>query len=139
MPEIVEFLPDHIAPALALWHATEHIGLNDVDDQPTALENFLHRNSGCSFVAMNKGRLVGACLCGHDLRRAAIYHLAVDSDYRRSGLGKELVEASLDALSALGITKCHALVFRDNPYAHQFWKPQGWLLRDELFMFSKSV
>jgi putative acetyltransferase len=139
VPEIVEFLPAYIKPALELWHATEHIGLSEVDDQPDKLEEFLQRNSGCSFVALNANRLVGACLCGHDLRRAAIYHLAVDSEFRRTDLGRDLVESSLSALSGLGITKCHAFVFRDNPYAQQFWKPEGWLLRDELLMFSKSL
>lgn len=136
MPDIVQFLPEHIYPALQLWRETEHIGLNEVDDQPEEIERFLERNVGCSFVALQENRLVGACLCGHDLRRAAIYHLAVDSEYRRGGLGRDLVAASLAALRDVGITKCHAFVFRRNPYAERFWEQEGWLLRNELFMYS---
>ncbi len=139
MPQISEFLPEHIEPALALWHSTEHIGLNAVDDDPIQLEHFLTRNVGCSFVALEANRLVGACLCGHDLRRATIYHLAVNNEHRRGGLGRDLVSASLSALSALGITKCHAFVFRDNPYSNQFWEPEGWQLRNELFMYSRPL
>ena len=139
MSEIVEFLPTHIKPALELWRATEHIGLNEIDDQPVELELFLQRNHKCSFVALNENRLIGACLCGHDLRRAAIYHLAVNSEFRRTGLGRDLLKASLSALSSIGITKCHAFVFKDSPYAQQFWEPEGWLLRDELLMFSKTL
>ena len=139
MAEITEFLPEHIEPALALWRATDHIGLNPVDDDPARLALFLQRNVGCSFVALEAQRLVGACLCGHDARRASIYHLAVSGDCRRTGLGGKLVAASLSALEALGITKCHAFVFRNNPYAHRFWEPEGWVLRSELFMYSKSL
>ena len=98
-PKITEFLPEHIEAALALWRATEHLGLNEVDDQPANLARFLRRNEGCSFVALDSDEVVGACLCGHDLRRAAIYHLAVHPAFRRSGLGRELVAASLSALS----------------------------------------
>ncbi len=133
------FLAEHIEPALELWRSTEHIGLNPVDDDPVRLRDFLNRNVGCSFVALQEDRVVGACLFGHDLRRASIYHLAVSNDFRRGGLARDLVSASLSALTALEITKCHAFVFRDNPYAGQFWEPQGWRLRDELFMYSKSL
>ena len=139
MPTIAEFLPEHIEPALELWRTTEHIGLNEVDDQPAELERFLDRNPGCSFVALDGPRLVGACLCGHDLRRAAIYHLAVDASHRRSGLGRDLVSASLSALRRVGITKCNAFVFRKNPYAQRFWKQEGWLQRDELHLYSMRL
>jgi len=139
VPDIKPLLPEHIQPALELWHATEHIGLNEVDDDPVQLARFLSRNDGCSFVALEANHLVGACLCGHDLRRAAIYHLAVSNDFRRTGLGRELVSASYSALSAIGITKCHAFVFRENPYAGRFWEPEGWLLRNELLMYSKPL
>ena len=122
-----------------MWRATEHLGLNELDDAPAELARFLQRNAGCSFVALEGDRLVGACLCGHDLRRAAIYHLAVAPSLRRAGLGRDLVAASLSALRAVGITKCHAFVFRDNPYAERFWESEGWVLREELFLYSKFV
>lgn len=141
MARIISFQPEHIEAALRLWRQTDHIGLNPVDDQPQRLAAFLKRNPGCSFVAASEddSEVVGACLCGHDMRRAAIYHLAVAQPYRRTGLGGNLLNASLQALVELGITKCHASVFRANPYASRFWAPQGWQRRDELFMYSRSL
>lgn len=137
MNQIVEFSPEHVATALALWRRVEHIGLNDVDDQPAKIEQFLIRNSGCIFVALEESVLVGACLCGHDSRRGAIYHLAVDTAQRRAGLGRALVAASLRALRRAGIFKCHAFVFKDNPFAEKFWAQEGWLFRDDLRLYSK--
>ncbi|MEM9624264.1 MAG: GNAT family N-acetyltransferase [Pseudomonadota bacterium] len=138
MPHISNFRSEHITPALNLWRVTEHIGLNSVDDEPARLKLFLQRNEGCSFVALADDQVVGACLCGHDLRRATIYHLAVSHPFRRGGLGRDLVAASLGALAKMGITKCHAFVFRDNPYAEHFWVAEGWHLRSELLMYSQA-
>ncbi len=139
MVEVVDFLPQHVSGALALWQRVAHIGLNPLDDQPDRLEKFLARNPGCSFVALQDSKLVGACLCGHDLRRGAIYHLAVDPERRRSGVGRELLAGSLAALRRAGVVKCHALVFKDNPYAEKFWAQAGWVLRDELLLYSRSA
>lgn len=142
---IVEFEAAHIESALTLWRNTPHIGLNAVDDQPGRISQFLQHNPGCSFVAVvahadpPRAELVGTCLCGHDMRRAAIYHLAVSESYRRSGVGRMLLQASLRALDALGIRKCHAFVLKDNPYAQQFWQPQGWTFRDDILMFSRQL
>lgn len=139
MVNILEFQSQHINTALALWARCDYIGLNPQDDQPDKLQRFLQRNPGCSFVAMQDDALAGACLCGHDLRRAAIYHLAVAPEFRRAGLGRSLLNASLQALARRGIVKCQAFVFRDNPYNEHFWVPEGWQRRDDLFMYSKPI
>ena len=38
-----------------------------------------------------------------------IYHTAVHPDYRKQGIAKQLVDAALDELSALGIKRWHWL------------------------------
>lgn len=137
MPQIQTFSTPHIPAALALWRATEHVGLNAQDDNPQRIARFLLRNEGCSFVALDHGQLAGACLCGHDGRRGAIYHLAVGPPFRRGHLGRELVQACLAALAQQGVHKCQAFVFKDNPYNARFWVPEGWILRSDLLMYSK--
>jgi ribosomal protein S18 acetylase RimI-like enzyme len=47
-------------------------------------------NPGLSLVAELDGAVVGAVLCGHDGRRALIYHLAVAASLRRRGIGVAL-------------------------------------------------
>ena len=74
MPQAVvirEFQPSDLDGAIQLWSASDGIGLND-SDMPEALLRFLARNPGLSAVATDGARLVGAILCGHDGRRAAI-------------------------------------------------------------------
>ncbi len=136
MPSINTFRREHIPQALALWKSTDHIGLSSADE-PAALVSFLERNPGFSFVVLDSDELVGAVLCGHDGRRGYIHHLAVAETHRRDNLGSRLLERCLASLQRAGITKCHAFVFHENPYAERFWQPQGWERRDDLLVYSK--
>ena len=138
MPALERFEARHITKALALWRDVENIGLSSADE-PDQIASFLARNPGFSFVAIDDGQLVGACLCGHDGRRGYVHHLAVHEAHRKTGLGSELLTHSLDALRSSGIRKCHAFVFHSNPYADLFWTPQGWERRDDLLVYSKHT
>jgi ribosomal protein S18 acetylase RimI-like enzyme len=125
------FAIDDYAAARALWQASEGVGLDDSDSRER-IEAFLQRNPGLSAAADLDGAVIGAVLCGHDGRRGLIYHLAVARSHRRQGVGAALVGASLAALRAEGIHKCHVLVFADNHEANQFWQRQGAKVRTDL-------
>jgi ribosomal protein S18 acetylase RimI-like enzyme len=79
---------------------------------------------------------VGAVLCGHDGRRALVYHLAVADAHRHQGMGSALVRACLTALREQGIGKCHIMVFRDNHETSQFWNHLGAKERTDLVLSS---
>ena len=61
---------------------------------------FIRRNPTTSMVAVCDGKIVGAILCGHDGRRAGLYHVCVQENYRKHGIGQKLVERCLEALKA---------------------------------------
>jgi ribosomal protein S18 acetylase RimI-like enzyme len=132
------FAIDDYAAARALWEASEGVGL-DASDSRERIEAFLRRNPGLSAIATVDGAIVGAVLCGHDGRRGLIYHLAVARAHRRQGVGAALVAASLAALRAEGIHKCHVLVFADNDEAHQFWRRQGAKVRADLTLSTFTI
>ena len=121
---------------LALWQASQGIGLSEADSEQ-GIAGFLDRNPGLSFVARTDEQLVGAVLCGHDGRRGYIHHLAVSRSRRRRGVGETLVRHCLDRLKSAGIHKCHLFVFDDNEDAIAFWKRTGWLQRSELVVMSR--
>ena len=121
-----------------LWKATPGIGLSAADSRE-AIERYLERNPGMSFVARNGSKLVGAVLCGHDGRRGYLHHLAVDPDYRHQKIGQRLVSAGLNALKAAGIDKCHIFVYGDNVSGLAFWKAIGWYARPELVLMSRDI
>ena len=138
MPVPRPMTPADIEPALALWRATEGMGLTDVD-VPDRLAACLQRNSGLSVVAEDGGRLVGTALCGHDGRRGYLYHVAVTKACRGQGLGQALVQACLDGLAAAGISKCHLFVFAANETGLAFWNHIGWTRRGDVAVFSRNL
>lgn len=116
----------------ALWERTEGMGLNDVDDSRAGIEKYLLRNPSTCFVSVEGGALNGVILAGHDGRRGYIHHTAVEKSARGAGLGRALVEAALEALSAEGISKVALVVFQKNRIGNGFWEKMGFSLRTDL-------
>ena len=135
-----EFLISHYDEAAKLWAATEGVGLTKGDSKD-AIQKYLNRNPGLSFVCTDPERniLVGTILCGHDGRRGIIYHLAVNKEYRGKGLGKKLLEHSLEKLKGSGITRCLIVVKEDNSTGTEFWIRTGWDERPDVKLLSKDL
>lgn len=129
---------DDYSEIYALWSRTPGMGLSDADSRKN-VEKFLIRNKGISFCFEEDGKMIGTILCGHDGRRGYIYHVTVDAEHRGSGIGRALVEKSLERLKTEGIDKCHLFVFGDNVIGNDFWASSGWAKRDDIFVYSKSV
>jgi putative acetyltransferase len=110
---------------VAFWREQKGIGLNESDEREP-LRKFLNRNPGLSVVVRQKGKVVGAALCGHDGRRGYLHHVAVAPALRRTGVGKKIVEKCLDKLRAEGILKCNVFLFDDNQEGTRFWEAMGY-------------
>ncbi|RAO99223.1 GCN5 family acetyltransferase [Petrotoga sp. 9PW.55.5.1] len=121
-----------------LWENTKGMGLSDSDTKEN-IEKFLNKNQGLNYVCEEEEKIIGTILCGEDGRRGYLYHLAVDKEYRRSGIGKQLVEIVLRNLKKRGIIKCHLFVYYENELGKTFWEKTGWYKRDELLIYSKDI
>jgi ribosomal protein S18 acetylase RimI-like enzyme len=136
--QVREMVSEDYAALRGLWEASEGVGLSDADS-PAGFEQFLGRNPGLCFVALDGDRLVGGVLCGHDGRRGYIHHLVVASSHRRQGVARALVGCCLSSLRQVGIQKCHVFVFDENQGGKRFWEASGWPARIELVMFSSAT
>ncbi|HHV97577.1 MAG TPA: GNAT family N-acetyltransferase [Clostridiaceae bacterium] len=121
-----------------LWYNTPGVGLSNADKREN-IERFLARNKGLSFFCKHGGKIIGTIMCGHDGRRGHIYHLAVAENYRGKGIGRRLVEMSLERLKSEGIDKCHIFVYPENDIGNGFWTSRGWIKREDVFVYSKSI
>ena len=92
----------------------------------------LKRNPTTSVVAEKDGRIVGSILCGHDGRRGCLYHVCVDEDYRRHGIGKRMVVFAMKALKEEKINKVSLIAFTENDIGNAFWNTIGWTERLDL-------
>lgn len=116
----------------ALWLSCRGMGLNDVDDSREGIARYLARNPRTCFAAEEGGKLLGAIMAGHDGRRGFIYHTCVSPQARGCGLGRQLVEAALEALKEEGIAKAALLVFAENESGNAFWEKLGFTTRDDV-------
>jgi ribosomal protein S18 acetylase RimI-like enzyme len=123
---------DHNA-AMALWDRCEGVRGNET---PEEFARILARNPGFSSAVDAEGRLVGAVLCCHDGRRGYLYHLGVDPDYRRRGIGEAMVERSLARLREEQISRCSIHLIVGNEVGEKFWKRIGWRFREDLLVMA---
>ena len=116
----------------ALWKKIRGFGIRSIDDSREGVERFLKRNPTTSVVAVEDDRIVGSILCGHDGRRGCFYHVCVDAEYRRQGIGKSMVVASMEALKEEHINTVCLIAFTRNDVGNAFWNTIGWTRRLDL-------
>jgi ribosomal protein S18 acetylase RimI-like enzyme len=120
---------------IGLLTSTPGVSLRSADSRE-AVERYLDRNPGLSFVARVDGLIIGCIMSGHDGRRGYLQHLAVEPSMRRQGIGTALVQRCLDALRELGIEKSHVEVLAGNEVAHRYWTTLGWQKRADIVRYS---
>jgi putative acetyltransferase len=137
--EITELTIKNYEEVISLWESSEGVGLDKDTDTKERIGIYLQRNPGLSFAAFEKGKVIGAVLCGQDGRRGYLHHLTVAEAHRNKGIGTALVEKVISKLRMLGIRKCNIFVFADNPAGGEFWKKNGWVERTDLKVMSKDI
>ena len=85
------------------------------------------------------GKIVGAILCGHDGRRACLYHVCVSEEYRMHGIGKKMVLFCYEALKKEKINKVCLNAFVTNEVGNKFWQKMGWTLRDDMNYYDHTL
>lgn len=132
------FVISDYAQAIALWQVSEGVQLRDADSA-SAIARYLARNPDLSLVAERDGVLIGTLMAGHDGRRGYLQHLAVHPSFRRHGIARALVEASLAALRHEGVDKVHIFVHNDNHDAFAFWQRCDFARRSDISIMSISA
>ncbi|MDO5689986.1 MAG: GNAT family N-acetyltransferase [Tissierellia bacterium] len=122
-----------------LWMRTPGMGLNDIDDSEEGINRFFTRNPNTCFVAEEGGKLIGVIFCGHDGRRGYIYHTCVAVEFRKAGLGRELVMSAMEALRGEGISKVALVVFERNEIGNHFWEQLGFETRSDLIYRNRAL
>ena len=115
-----------------LWMHINGFGIRSIDDSREGIARFLKRNPTTSVVAEVDGKIVGCILCGHDGRRGCFYHVCVKPEYRRKGIGKQMVVFAMEALKAEKINKVSLIAFTTNDIGNAFWNTIGWTKREDL-------
>ena len=130
---------DDYEEVFALWNSIHGFGIRSLDDSREAIERFLLRNPTTSAVDIEDGKIVGAILCGHDGRRACLYHVCVSEQYRMHGIGKKMVQFCCEQLKKEKINKVCLNAFVTNTVGNKFWQKMGWTLRDDMNYYDYTL
>ena len=115
----------------ALWLTITGFGIRSLDDSREDVERFIRRNPKTSVVAVTNGQIVGSILCGNDGRQGTLYHVCVARDYRREGIGRQMVGCCMKELRDEGINKVSLVAFANNDAGNAFWRTIGWKKRED--------
>src|SRR5207245_5948831 len=94
----------------------------------------LQRDSDLFLVAIQDDRLVGSVMGGSDGRRGWIYHLAVEPEHQRQGIGAGLVREVEKRLVAKGAKKVNVQVYKWNERSSELLRVIGYETQAELRM-----
>ena len=114
----------------ALWMTIRGFGIRALDDSREDVERFIRRNPTTSVVAEFDGRIVGSILCGSDGRQGAMYHVCVAEEFRRKGIGTQMVDFCMRELRKMGINKIGLIAYKSNDAGNAFWSTIGWTRSD---------
>ncbi len=126
---------DDYEDVYSLWQKCEGVRIREADSRE-GIDKYLSRNPGLSFIAEDEDEIIGAIISGHDGKRGYIHHLAVDEQFRNSGIGSKLILLCISALKVEGILKSHIHILSDNDFAKQFWSNRGWVRRNDIEVYS---
>ena len=86
------------------------------------------------WIAETDGRVIGAVMAGWDGQRGWIYHLAVEPERRRHGVGRALVETVEARLARLGCPKINLQVQATNADVVAFYERLGYRTEPRISM-----
>ena len=131
-------LPEDYPAVLDLWNRSGPGVQVRSSDEIQEIEKKIARDPDLFLVAEIDGRIVGTVMGGFDGRRGMIYHLAVETKFRKYGLGGQLMTEVESRLRQKGCLKAYLLVTKSNEEVIPFYEKRGWEAMD-LHVFGKNL
>lgn len=130
--------PDDYESVIKLWeNAGDGIHIRRSDSMEEIAKK-QQRDPDLFFVAEVDNEIIGSVLGGFDGRRGMMYHLAVNSVFRKQGVGDLLVHYLENRLKEKGCLRYYLLVTKDNIAAIDFYEKRGFSPLD-LYVYAKDL
>ena len=101
-------------------------GLDQPPNDPAAdLARILSTPYGKAFVAFYQDKPIGMAVAGYEGRRGWLYYVGVFSEFRRRGVGSQLVKMGTGYLSALGAPKVLLFIRDGQEHLASFYNHLG--------------
>ncbi len=93
------------------WKANYFVSEMDNQDR---FKLFLEKNPGLSILAQDNGKIIGTALGSFDGRRGYLQKVVVDKNFRKKGVGQQLVQAVIKKLKTLSAVYIPIAVEKEN-------------------------
>ena len=103
------------------------------------IERKLKVNPELFLVGTIGSKVVATVMGGYDGQRGWVYHLGVDPDRQRKGLGRQMMEAVSKKLLAMGCPKINLQVREDNKVVVGFYEKIGYQVEDRVSMGKRLI
>jgi len=123
---------------LNLWKTIDFGMQVGRSDTPEEIKKKIERDPDLFLVAEQDDQIIGTVIGGFDGRRGMVYHLAIDQNHRRRGIGSALLARVENRLQAKGCLKVYLLVLDDNISAKNFYEECGWQYSKHDLVFAKE-
>ena len=122
---VVSYSQEHFDGVESLWRVCF---ANDPERNhaANAIPTKLAQADGLFWVALDeKNTVIGTTMAGWDGHRGWLYAVAVDTSWRRSGVGKALVEHAITSLKKRGCEKVNLQIRAGNEEVKAFYQGLG--------------
>ena len=113
-----------IEAIVALWEACGL--LRPWNDPQADIARAIAGPASALLVGRSGGGIVATAMVGHDGHRGAVYYLAVAPEHRRSGFGRQMMDAVEAWLRDHGAPKLNLMVRPENSAVAAFYKSLGY-------------
>ena len=86
------------------------------------------------YVAVSDGITAGTVMAGYDGHRGWIYSLAVSPEYRKTGIGTELLQYAESRLAERGCMKINLQILSSNEGVKKFYEKNGYRTEERISM-----
>jgi ribosomal protein S18 acetylase RimI-like enzyme len=121
---------------LAFWNTATLGGSTNTRE---AIEIFLNHDAELFITVWDAEALVGTVMAAWDGWRAHFARLSVNPEYRRNGIGRELVKRAEKLLIARGAKRVYADILNTSSGAIEFWQSVGFTPNDVVEPYAKSL
>ncbi len=136
-PTRVTIRPAAMSDRDAIQSLWEEAGLGRA--APDEWDALMSGDTAVVLVADDNGAIAGTGVASFDGWRAYIYHVAVDSRYRRQGIGHQLIQDAERYLMSCGARYVFVAVNQDNPEALALVASEGYLPENEIVLAKRMA
>ena len=134
---IKPYIPEYENAVIELWERCE---LTRPWNNPNVdIERKLKVNPEMFLVGMIDGKVAATVMGGYEGHRGWVNYLAVDPQYRRQGLGRQMMEAVEKKLLEKGCPKINIQIRVDNSEALAFYDKIGYKTDDVISMGKRLI